>query len=351
MALWLDKHKPKTIDQLTYHKGLTRQLKGLAASDNVPHILFYGPAGAGKKTRIAGLLREMFGPGAEKLKVEQRPFITTSNRKLIFNVFSSNYHLELNPSDLGIYDRVIVQDVIKEIAESPQIDTNAKHKFKIVLINQADDLTREAQAALRRTMEKYTANIRLILCCDNLSKVIDPVRSRCLLMRVSRPTVDEVTDALQRVAMKENLVLSSVLAKNIAEQSKYNMREALLMLESTAVQHPDLTAIQRPEKTDWQILISTIAKKMTDEPTLASLAWIRTNLYDLFVHGIPSSLVIKTLTFELFHSTADSELRKTIMNKAAFHEYRLTVGTKEVFHLEAFVVALMGEFARHGKNF
>ncbi|KAF7724473.1 Replication factor C (RF-C) subunit [Apophysomyces ossiformis] len=351
MALWLDKYKPKTLDQLTYHKGLTSQLKGLAASDNVPHVLFYGPPGAGKKTRIASLLREMFGPGAEKLKVEQRPFVTTSNRKLIFNVFSSNYHLELNPSDLGIYDRVIVQDVLKEIAESPQIDTHAKHRFKVVLINQADELTREAQAALRRTMEKYTANIRLILCCDNLSKVIDPVRSRCLLVRVARPSVDEVTDVLHSVAVKQNLSLSSILTKNIAEQSKCNVREALLMLESTAVQHPDLKNVQRPEKTDWQILISRIAKKMMDEPTLASLAWIRTNLYDLFVHGIPSSLVIKTLAFELFHSTTDSELRKTIMDKASYNEYRLTIGTKDIFHLEAFAVSLMDEFSRHGKNF
>ncbi|KAL1934285.1 hypothetical protein VTP01DRAFT_6467 [Rhizomucor pusillus] len=340
MSLWADKYKPTTLDQLTYHPGLTKQLKQLAASDNVPHMLFYGPSGAGKKTRIAAALREIYGPGVEKLKIDQRQFVTSTNRKLVFTVISSNYHLELNPSDLGAYDRVIVQDVIKGVAQTQQVDMNARHQFKVVVIDQADELTREAQAALRRTMEKYTSSMRLILCCNSLSRIIAPVRSRCLLVRVARPKVDEVIHAMQNVAMQENFSLPTSLAKNIAEDAQCNLRSALLSLESTAVRHSDLSDISQAEKLDWEVVISKIAKLILEEQSPARLLVIRNNLYELITRCIEPSLIIKDLAFELAKSVDDT-LKSIIIEKAAFHEHRLRLGRKEIFHLEAFVASVM----------
>lgn len=104
-----------------------------------------------------------------------------------------------------------------------------------MIIDQADELTREAQAALRRTMEKYTSTMRLVLCCNSLSKIIAPVRSRCLLMRVGRPDVPEVVRVLQDIASKEGFQLPETLATGIAEHAERNLRAALLSLESTAV--------------------------------------------------------------------------------------------------------------------
>lgn len=108
--------------------------------------------------------------------------------------------------------------------------------YVVVVIDKADELTREAQAALRRTMEKYTSSMRLILCCNTLSKIIPPVRSRCLLIRVPRPEVEETVGALLNVASKENFQLSKQLAADIAEHSERNMRASLLALETTATQ-------------------------------------------------------------------------------------------------------------------
>lgn len=115
---------------------------------------------------------------------------------------ASNYHIELNPSDVGLYDYVVVQEIIKEIAQNKQLDVNAKHPFKgwsvqlslavVVLLSEADSLSRNAQAGLRRTMEKYSSNCRLVLCCENVSRIIAPIRSRCLCVRVSAPTPLEV---------------------------------------------------------------------------------------------------------------------------------------------------------------
>ena len=108
------------------------------------------------------------------------------------SVVSSNFHIEITPGDLGIYDRVVIQDLIKNLAQSKQLDAQAKQKFKVVVFNEADSLSRGAQAALRRTMEKYMGNMRVILCCNAISKIIAPIRSRCLMLRVSAPSSAEV---------------------------------------------------------------------------------------------------------------------------------------------------------------
>ncbi|KAJ3357027.1 Replication factor C (RF-C) subunit [Kappamyces sp. JEL0680] len=231
-------------------------------------MLVYGPSGAGKKTRITAVLKEMYGAGAEKLKIETRQFTTTSSRKLDIHVVSSNYHIEITPSDLGIYDRVVIQDLIKELAQTRQLDAQAKHKFKMVVFNEADTLSRGAQAALRRTMEKYMSNMRVILCCNVTSKIIAPIRSRCLMVRVPSPSTDQMCKVLQYVATQEKLVLPSTLAVEIASVCEGNMRKAILMLEALYVQkysawcnryrYP-FTEHQPLPTTDWELFIQDIA--------------------------------------------------------------------------------------------
>ena len=93
-----------------------------AQSGDFPHLLVYGPSGAGKKTRIVATLKELYGPGVEKIKIDSRVFQTTTNRKLEFNIVASVYHLEITPSDVGNYDRVVVQDLLKEVAQTQQVD-------------------------------------------------------------------------------------------------------------------------------------------------------------------------------------------------------------------------------------
>ncbi|KAL0074581.1 putative subunit of DNA replication factor C (RF-C) [Phycomyces blakesleeanus] len=343
MSLWGDKYRPTTLDKMSYHNGLSKHLSQLASHDNMPHLLFYGPPGAGKKTRLTAVLRAIYGPAVEKLKIEQRTFVTTASRKLNFTVVSSNFHIELNPSDLGIYDQVIMQDVIKDVAQSQQIDTNAKHQFKVIVIDQADELTREAQAALRRTMEKYTSNMRLIMCCTSLSKIIAPVRSRCLLLRVSRPTVENVTKVLQKVAKEEGVNLPGNLAVKIAEHSKCNLRAALLSFESMASQHPDLTLINRVDTLDWEHAISNIADGILQEQAVSRVLSVRGALYDLLSHCIEGTAIIKYLTLNLIKHL-DEEMKRVTIDLAAKHQYRLRLGKKEIFHLEAFVIEFMHEY-------
>ncbi|CEL55937.1 Replication factor C subunit 5 OS=Neurospora crassa (strain ATCC 24698 / 74-OR23-1A / CBS 708,71 / DSM 1257 / FGSC 987) GN=B14D6.460 PE=3 SV=1 [Rhizoctonia solani AG-1 IB] len=196
------------------------RLRSLAGSGDFPHMLFYGPSGAGKKTRIGCTLRELFGPGAEKLKLDQRVFLTPSKRKLDLNVVQSNFHIEITPSDVGMYDRVVISEILKEIAQTQQVDLNAKQRFKVVVINEADSLTRDAQAALRRTMERYMNNLRIIMCANGTSKLIAPIKSRCLLVRVAAPSDPDMELALRAVAKRERFDIPDEATARIIQDAK-----------------------------------------------------------------------------------------------------------------------------------
>ena len=200
MALWLDKHRPKKLSKLDFHKKQAEHLEKLVKSGDFPHLLvtwillntntiFYknitnltfsyglfqvhGPPGAGKKTRIMALLREMYGNGVDRLRIEHQTYETPSKKKIDIATIASNYHIEVNPSDVGIYDRIVIQELIKTTASAQQITTTTNDKeFKVVVITDVDQLSKDAQHALRRTMEKYMTTCRIILCANSTSKVL-----------------------------------------------------------------------------------------------------------------------------------------------------------------------------------
>jgi replication factor C subunit 3/5 len=105
----------------------------------------------------------------------------------------------------------------------------------VVVFNEADSLSKDAQAALRRTMEKYMGNLRMILCCTSASKIISPVRSRCLLLRIPAPSDSEISAVLYKVADGETFDLPSGFVSRLVKESKGNLRKALLMLEASRV--------------------------------------------------------------------------------------------------------------------
>ncbi|KAF8307753.1 P-loop containing nucleoside triphosphate hydrolase protein [Clavulina sp. PMI_390] len=341
MALWVDKYRPRTLQDLDYHKALSARLSSLASSGDFPHMLFYGPSGAGKKTRIACVLRELFGPGVEKLKIDQRVFETPSRRKLDVNIVQSNFHIEITPSDVGNFDRVVIQEILKEIAQTQQVDLNAKQRFKVVIINEADSLTRDAQAALRRTMEKYMANMRIILCANSTSKLIAPIKSRCLLMRVAAPTEEEMDAALRTVAKKERFDLPDEAAAQIIKDSAGNLRKAILVLEALKMQSPDLSSptltIAKP---DWELYCDKVAEMIIAKQNPEQIHAVRGKLYELLSHCIPATIVLKTIAHRVVDKV-DESLKGDIMHWAAFYEVRMRTGSKKIFHLEAWVIKVM----------
>ena len=288
------------------------------------------------------LLRALYGPGAEKQRLEHREFKTPTNKLIEVTTVASNYHIEINPCEAGNNDRFVVQEIIKEIAHSGSLHASksVKAAYKVVLLVEVDRMTRQAQAALRRTMEKCTASCRLILCCSNPSKVIEPLRSRCLGVRVAAPTESEICDVLHKVAAKERIVLPDALALRVARGSKRNLRRAVLALEACKVAQYPFTADQPIELPDWESYIIAIAADIAREQSPQRLLATREKLYELLSKCIPADVIIKTLTRELLKSL-DDELKTDVLKWAAFYEHRIQCGSKEIFHLEAFVAKFM----------
>nr|GMD43137.1 replication factor C subunit 3 [Ipomoea batatas] len=192
--LWVDKYRPKTLDKIIVHQDVAQNLKKLVTEQDCPHLLFYGPSGSGKKTLIMALLRQIFGASADKVKAENKVWKIDAGTRTIdveLTTLSSTHHVELSPGDAGFQDRYVVQEVIKEMAKNRPIDTKGKKSFKVLVLNEVDKLSREAQHSLRRTMEKYSTSCRLILCCNSSSKVTEAVRSRCLNVRINAPKEEE----------------------------------------------------------------------------------------------------------------------------------------------------------------
>mmetsp|Transcript_17119 Transcript_17119/g.22273 ORF Transcript_17119/g.22273 Transcript_17119/m.22273 type:complete len:358 (+) Transcript_17119:138-1211(+) len=350
--LWVDKYRPSTLQDLDYHNEITNRLQSLTDNpDGMPHLFFYGPSGSGKKTRVTALLRQLYGPGAEKLKLDKRTFTTPTNKTVEINLITSNYHIEIAPGDAGLNDRFVVQDVIKEMASNKNIAASEKRsgkaKFKTVVLVEVDRLSRQAQAALRRTMEKYSSTCRLILVCNSQSKVIEPVRSRCLGIRVGSPSAENIQSVLMNVAKMQGVALPDALALNIANESSRNLRRALLMLEACHVQQRDgLTPDMPVQKTDWELYIRQLAMDVTREQTPQRLQAAREKLYELLVNCIPADVILKTLVSELLKNLDDT-LKHEVVGWAAFYEHRLAMGSKEIFHLEAFLAKYMALYKKY----
>ena len=120
MVLWVDKYRPHTLAKLDLHPSINSRLQRLVDSSDFPHLLFYGPSGGGKKSRISAVLREVFGAGAEKVRVQVKA-IKLRSKTIEVATLQSNYHVEITPAEAGNSDRQVIQEIIKELASSTNV--------------------------------------------------------------------------------------------------------------------------------------------------------------------------------------------------------------------------------------
>ncbi|KAF9033415.1 P-loop containing nucleoside triphosphate hydrolase protein [Hymenopellis radicata] len=327
---------PRTLASLHYHSALSDRLKALANDDNFPHMLFYGPSGAGKKTRIACTLRELFGQGAEKRRNVQRVFVSHTNHKYEVAIVQSNFHFEMNCG--GAADTAVIQQLMKDIAETQAV--NATRRFKVLVLHEAGLLSQVAQSALRRSMETYANNLRIILCTESIGRIIDPIKSRCLLTRVAAPTPEEMHSALQYVSRCAGFALPEDSTNVIIETSGRNMRQAILILEMMRMKGRGPFKISEIDLPDWKIACHEIGNMILADQTPKSVANIRRRIYELLSRCIPAAVIFKDVA-EYLVGIVDESIRSDIVHWTAVYELRTHVGRKDIYHLEAWVIKIM----------
>ena len=158
---------------------------------------------------------------------------------------------------------------------------------------------------------------------------------------------------LKRIAKNENIDISDTFAVNIARESNRNLRKAILMLEAAKVQSrtlnnggKELKADQVIPTTDWELYIRNLAKDITREQSPQKLMASREKLYELLVNCIPATTILKHLVIELLKYLDDS-LKLEVLEWAAFYEHRIALGSKEIFHLEAFIAKYMAIYKKY----
>ncbi len=201
------------------HEDIISVITNLIDSDNVPHLLLYGPPGTGKTSTIVAAAKRMYG---------ERHY--------------SSMTLELNASDARGID--VVRNEIKEFAGTRQLFAH-KGSVKLILLDEADAMTSDAQFALRRVIEKYTRNARFCLICNYVSKIIPALQSRCTRFRFSPLTPSQIRGRLEEVASQENVDITEDGIQAVLALSGGDMRRVLNLLQATAMSHAtvDETAV------------------------------------------------------------------------------------------------------------
>ena len=342
--LWVDKHRPKRLDELDKHPEVTSQLRGLVATGDFPHLLVYGPPGAGKKTRVMAFLAEKFGASALQVKLDHKAVSVTDSKTVEIATLSSPHHVEINPADAGpTYDRVIVMNTIREIASTvPMTSKGQAASCKVVILNEVEKLSRGAQQALRRTMEKYVATCRLILICTSTSRLIPPLKSRCLSVRVPGHLPAAISEACRAVCQKEGVQApSEPFIATLAERSGGNLRRGMLMLEASKMSGANMTGDGRDiPQPDWVSYVAEVARDILTDQTPKRLYEVRQKFYELLSQCIPADLLMRELVKNLL-SLAQPALRPTIVRAAAKYDHQLKLGSKPIMHLEAFTAHVM----------
>jgi len=299
------------LDDIVGQDEIVERLKSYVKTGNLPHLLFTGSAGIGKTTSAVALAREFFG-----------------------DTWQVNFR-ELNASDERGID--VVRTQIKQFARTAPLGGAG---FKILFLDEADALTSDAQAALRRTMENYARNCRFILSCNYSSKIIDPIQSRCAIYRFRPLDRAAIASELARIAEKEGLTITPEAIDAIVYISLGDMRKAINAIQgaaiiSTAITEEmiyEITSTARPEEIDELLATALNGDYEGAESMVNDL---------LFSRGIAPNELINQLYRAVIRRDFDRQLKVAIISHIGETDFRLSEGAAAEIQVEALIANIV----------
>ena len=338
---FVDKYAPHNPKDILFHKKELELLKKMSEDDSVPHIIFYGPEGSGKKTLINLFLEMLYDKEVHNVNDSVYRVSGSGNSTTDVVIKQSNYHIVIEPNNNN-FDRYLIQDVVKNYAQKVPLNVfTSKKTFKTVLINNVDNLSYYAQTSLRRTMEKFSGTCRFIMWCRSLSRVIDPIRSRCYTFRINAPNDGEILEMLARVSFKETMDLSLKDYTKIISLSNGNIKRALWLLQLKKIGVSYSTSYNKTIKEIIDLLLTCNVDALLD---------IRLLLYNIMITNITGSQIIKDIVRKLFNNNSINDNCKLNMAEvAAKFEHNLIRGRREIIHLEGFIAGLIYVLNKYNK--
>jgi replication factor C small subunit len=317
-VFWFEKYRPRSFDEVVDLEEVKARLMGFVKSGDMPHLLFYGPPGTGKTTMALVLARELYGE------------------------YWRENTLELNASDeRGIN---IIRERVKEFARTAPV---GKAPFKLVILDEADNMTSDAQQALRRIMEIYAQNTRFILLANYVSRIIDPIISRCAVFRFSPLPRNLMAERLKYIAEREGITIKEDAIDVIYELSEGDMRKAINLLQVAAATSKVVDGNA--------VAAAAAAVRPSDIVELFNLAFsgdylkAREKLRELmYIKGIAGVDIIKAFQRELIRMSLDDEIKAEVAELLADVDYRLTQGADEEIQL-AYLLARLGAIGKKAR--
>ncbi|KFW09315.1 Replication factor C subunit 4, partial [Fulmarus glacialis] len=312
--------RPKNVDEVAFQDEVVAVLKKSLEGADLPNLLFYGPPGTGKTSTILAAARELYGPELFRQRV-----------------------LELNASDeRGIQ---VIREKVKAFAQLTASGSRSDGKvcppFKIVILDEADSMTSAAQAALRRTMEKESKTTRFCLICNYISRIIEPLTSRCSKFRF-KPLSDKIQQQrLLDVSEKEHVKISSEAVSYLVKVSEGDLRKAITFLQSA-------TRLMGGKEITEKIVTEIAGVSYALQLLLGSFEKLETLAKNLINEGYAVAQLVNQLHDTVVESEDYSDKQKSvIVEKLAEVDKCLADGADEYLQLMSLCALVMQQLTQN----